>query len=112
SRMLKRPLSAFCVLLAIFIPAAARAAPIVGPAVGVDAPVDLPTGRGALGPSVAFDGTGYLTVWAEARQYSSAQSVYGARLDRTGKTLDPRGFHIADDLRVAPTVSYGGGTYL
>lgn len=44
-------------------------------------------------PQVAFDGTNHLIVWEEHR--NGTADIYGARVTRAGRVLDPGGFPIA-----------------
>lgn len=62
-------------------------------------------------PSVAFDGTNYLVVWADNR--TDQGNIYGARVNQTGVVLDTNGIGIA----VAPlgqwfpSVSFDGTNF-
>jgi hypothetical protein len=87
------------------------AAPVVGPALPIDTPVDAPYGGAQYFPSIAFDGTSYLVLWADHRNLGDA-SLYGARVDKSGIALEPRGLKIADNTPVGAEVAFGGGQYL
>jgi len=53
-------------------------------------------GREQLRPASAFDGTNYLVAWQDNR--SSTTDVYGARVTRSGRLLDPRGILLSTEL--------------
>ena len=63
-------------------------------------------------PSVAFDGTNHLVVWADLR--NGWCDIYGARVDQTGVVLDTTGIAIstADDRQANPTCIFDGTNYL
>jgi hypothetical protein len=62
------------------------------------------------GPSIAFDGTNYLVVWAERQD----QVVRAARVSGSGEVLDrfdiTTGSH--NESVTSPKVAFGGGTFL
>jgi hypothetical protein len=60
-------------------------------------------------PSVAFDGSNFLVVWA-----NTPTAIYGARVDQQGAVLDPEGIAIssAANWRFSPSVTFGGNSYL
>ncbi|MDI6809753.1 MAG: hypothetical protein QME66_12345 [Candidatus Eisenbacteria bacterium] len=76
-----------------------------------------------LNPKVAFDGTGFLVIWADKRHGDC--DIYGGRVSGSGSPRDGTGFVIAnsrtsptggDTTRVAaeqdlPDVCYGAGNY-
>ena len=64
-------------------------------------------------PEVASDGTGYLVVWEDYRN-NNVRDIYGARVDKTGKVLDPAGIAIstATDKQDKPSVVFDGANYL
>jgi hypothetical protein len=73
----------------------ATAAPVLGPPVAVDRPALSPLGNKERAPVVAADGTNYLVLWKDDREGRVWNSrLMGARVDPTGKTLDPYGFVI------------------
>jgi hypothetical protein len=71
-------------------PRASRIDPTAGTVIDTT-PIALKTGGGRdLGPDVAFDGTNYLAVWADARYIFTAFAINGGRVvAATGAYLDP-----------------------
>jgi hypothetical protein len=72
-------------------------------------------------PSIAFDGTNYLVVWADARcdpdrnfHFSYTRDIYGARVDPSGMILDPAGIAISTAAynQLNPSVTSDGTNYL
>ena len=69
-------------------------------------------------PAVAFDGENFLVVWIDRRHVEttdeiSTYRVYGARVDRTGRLLDPFGIEIAIAPGAGrPEVAFDGTSYL
>ncbi|MCX6842706.1 MAG: T9SS type A sorting domain-containing protein [candidate division WOR-3 bacterium] len=61
-------------------------------------------------PSLSFDGTNCLVVWADSR---AGRDIFGARIDANGYVLDPTGFMISPDTlpELCPTVTYCGDRY-
>jgi hypothetical protein len=64
-------------------------------------------------PSVAFDGSNFLTAWDDWRNQSSAD-IYAARLTPSGQVLDPSGIAIslATGDQLEPSVALDGSNYL
>ena len=64
-------------------------------------------------PSVAFDGTNYLVVWADSR-HPLDSDIYGARVTPAGEVLDEGGFVIsaAFSFQFTPVVTFDGTNYL
>jgi hypothetical protein len=62
-------------------------------------------------PSVAFDGTNYLVVWADGR--TDQGNIYGARVNQTGVVLDTNGIGIAvaPSGQWYPSVSFDGTNF-
>jgi len=72
-------------------------------------------GRDEYRSSVAGDGTDWLVVWEDYRNWSSAyQDVYGARVSGSGVVLDPTGIRIDDDpwAQMTPDIVWEGTNYL
>ncbi|RME48902.1 MAG: hypothetical protein D6795_12280 [Deltaproteobacteria bacterium] len=67
-------------------------------------------------PQVAWNGKIFLVVWQDGRSGvgSGKADVYGARVDPTGKVLDPEGIPLvtARKSQVAPRIAWGGGRFL
>ena len=66
-------------------------------------------------PSVAFDGTNYLVAWHDTRYRPDWDSnIYGARVSRAGKVIDPAPFVISGSPKVlnGPSIAAGDGQYL
>ena len=65
-------------------------------------------------PSVAFDGTNYLVVWADERAGVMSGDIYGARVSLSGTVLDPSCIAIstAQMGQSRPSVTFAGGMYL
>ena len=65
-------------------------------------------------PVVAWDGSGYLVVWADARNEVDHEDVYGARVSPAGSVLDAAGIPIATapESQYAPAVAWDGSSYL
>jgi hypothetical protein len=62
-------------------------------------------------PSVGFDGTNYLVIWADERNGSS--DIYGTRASQSGTVLEPNGVLItalANEQR-RPSVAFDGSNY-
>lgn len=64
-------------------------------------------------PSIAFDGTNYLTVWQDYRSNTS-YDVYGARVALNGTVLEPEGIPISTFARYqeSTSVAFNGTNYL
>src|SRR3954467_10086479 len=62
----------------------------------VSPPQPAPAARFRSEPKLAFSGDRYLAVWQDNRDCddNEEQTVYGARFDRSGQLLDPKGFVI------------------
>ncbi len=78
-----------------------------------------------IAPDVAYDGTNYLVVWADRRNYKlTYYDIYGAIVDPKGKCLTPSGIAITKAKSHqyyrrstsysarGPAVAYGSGYYL
>jgi len=75
--------------------------------------ISTATGRQRF-PSVAFDGTNFLAVWADERGGSSVDDIYGTLVQRNGNVISPSGIAIADDANWQrnPSVAFDGTNYL
>jgi hypothetical protein len=65
-------------------------------------------------PAAAFDGTNFLTVWADDRDLQTGRKLYGARITQSGSLLDPGGFPICGNATSvgAPAVAFGSANHL
>jgi hypothetical protein len=81
---------------------------VVGPGIG------LPASAGSYDspPAIAFDGTNYLVVWADERNWPG-RDVYCARVNPSGQILDPDGSAIstAREHQFDPAVAFDGDNY-
>ncbi len=84
----------------------------------VSEPVYGPGGHEQRNPSVAFDGTNFLAVWADVRQVTPQHpfdaNIYGARIRPDGSVLDVTGIPITSDAggQDAPDVAFDGTNFL
>jgi len=64
-------------------------------------------------PVVAFDGKNYLVVWQHQRTKSLPSDIYGARVNQSGRVLDPDGFAICATTAIqkAPVIAFTGEAY-
>ncbi len=65
-------------------------------------------------PAVAFDGTNYLVVWSDSRNWAtSGFDIYGVRVSTTGTVLDPNGLVIcnANGTQSFPDVDFDGTNF-
>ena len=64
-------------------------------------------------PVVASDGSGFLVAWEDQRG-GLRWNVYAARVDSTGRVLDPAGILLrgVNGDKHSPAVTYGAGSYL
>jgi hypothetical protein len=61
---------------------------VLGPELGLDAPISGPPMWNQTSPAAASNGSSYLVVWSDARPVN----VYGARVAQDGTVLDPVSF--------------------
>jgi hypothetical protein len=63
---------------------------------------------------VASDGTKFLVVWDGLDARTDEYTIRGARIDDTGKVLDPEGFSISKgaEEQITPSVAFDGKNYL
>ena len=76
--------------------------------------ISTATGRQRF-PSIAFDGTNFLVVWADERGGSaSTDDIYGTLVEPDGNVVSPFGNVIADDdlWQDNPSVAFDGTNYL
>lgn len=73
-----------------------------------------PAAGGQEYPSVAFDGTNYLIVWAEDRSDLNLYDIYGARVNGVGHLIDTTTIAIstATDWQTSPAIAFDGTNYL
>ena len=64
-------------------------------------------------PSVAFDGKNYLVAWQDSRGWPNS-NIYGARVSKAGKVIDPTAIAISGSPKVlnGPSVTAGDDQYL
>ncbi len=66
-------------------------------------------------PAVAFNGTNYLVVWQDERNFiTNSTDILGARVSATGSVLDPHGLNICTQptAQQHPSVGASGGEFL
>ena len=68
-----------------------------------------------VSPAVAYDGTNYLVVWQDRRDYASTSTdIYGVLVSPAGLPISSSGIAISKAAKEqrSPAVAYGGGNYL
>jgi hypothetical protein len=101
-------------LIGFLRPAEVRATRLSGPAPVDDPPfVVTNPANDQLSPSIAFDGTRHLVVWADQRP-GFEYDIYAGRIGPDGKRLDGSGIAIstAPGNQLEPTVAFDGTNYL
>ena len=65
-------------------------------------------------PALGFDGTNFLVVWTDERNYPDTADIYGARVTPGGTMLDPSGFLISQAAygQCDPAIGYDGANFL
>src|SRR5207248_508285 len=88
------------------------------PTIGAETDVDVPvlgasSGAHSRTPSIAFDGTNYLVVWADTR-LSTDEDVFGTLVNQSGAVITPAGIKIGATAgkQTHPVVAFAGGTYV
>ena len=81
---------------------------VIGPGIGFPAEA----GSYDSPPAIAFDGTNYLVVWADERNWPG-RDIYCARVSPSGQILDPDGIAIstAREQQFNPAVTFDGHNY-
>lgn len=87
--------------------------PTISAEAAIDTQVNGWTGTSSQAPSVAFDGTNYLVVWADQR-VSRDEDIFATRVSQAGAILDANGIAIAvaAGRQLHPTVTFAGGQYV
>jgi hypothetical protein len=82
-------------------------------------PVSTDVSSDQITPAVAWDGTNFLVVWEDSRNYNGnnyneRNDIYGARVGADGTVVDPGGMPIstADKDQTNPKVAWNGQNYL
>ena len=65
-------------------------------------------------PALVFDGTNFLVVWQDVRNYPDTSDIYGARVTQAGVVLDPSGIAISAAAygQYVPTLGFDGASFL
>ncbi|HJW34744.1 MAG TPA: hypothetical protein VJ505_15460 [Holophagaceae bacterium] len=63
-------------------------------------------------PVVAFDGTNYLVLWAQAAWDTQVHGIQGTRVSPAGVVLDPSGILVESTITAPPQVAFDGTAYL
>jgi hypothetical protein len=81
---------------------------LIGPGIGFPAEA----GSYDSPPTIAFDGTNYLVVWADERDWPG-RDIYCARVSPSGQILDPDGIAVstAREHQFNPAVTFDGHNY-
>ncbi|MDQ3033427.1 MAG: hypothetical protein M3Y87_13495, partial [Myxococcota bacterium] len=85
--------------------------PVIGPEIGVDAPIPGAPSGSQQEPSIAFDGSDYFVAWYDRRSGSTAEIV-GTRVSAAGLVLDPQGIVVSSTGGGYPSVVFDGTDYL
>jgi hypothetical protein len=64
-------------------------------------------------PSIGFDGTNYLVAWQDSRGWPNS-NIYGTRVSKAGKVIDPAAIAISGSPKVlnGPSITAGDDQYL
>jgi hypothetical protein len=84
--------------------------PATGQADGAEFPVTTPGDQST--PALAFNGTDYLAVWAQAQSGAQEHGVLATRISRTGAVLDADGIALRDVTSLHPAVGTDGLNFL
>ena len=103
-------MSRVIVLLAVLAATSAFGALLVSSERGTDDPVQVDAPGGKSEPAIAWGGGVGLVAWNDGRNRRSS-SIFAARIDDTGKLLDPGGLEIAA-LGSRPAVAFDGTNFL
>ncbi len=63
-------------------------------------------------PVVAFDGTNYLVLWAQAAWDTQMHGIQGTRVSPSGTVLDPSGILVESTITATPQLIFDGTAYL
>lgn len=87
--------------------------PTISAEVAVDTQVTGATGANSVFPSIAFDGTNYLVVWADQR-LSRDEDIFATRVSQTGAILSTTGITVntGNGRQLHPVVVFAGTQYL
>ncbi|WP_394844266.1 hypothetical protein LZC95_45335 [Pendulispora brunnea] len=90
-----------------------RFSTVLRPVDGTGVPLPIQSANGQSRPAVAAMGSQYLVVWEDGRG-GVEFAISGARVDATGKVLDPSGIAVARGVgrKMHPTVASNGTGYM
>jgi len=88
---------------------------VVSPELGMDTPMQSTSAETQTIGDIAFDGTNFFVVWADARvDRFYTMDIYGARVTPAGEVLDPIGIPIAvgKSNQLMPVVAFDGTNFM